>query len=172
MYLPKSKYKVLKSNGNLRLPNGKKHIGSYIETYQGKYFTGNVLNNKSIPLTKVDLYSDDEPNPSPGLRFSNDIIIPTEKDITRGKFKRFFVQDKRDKAIIEVNVKRYLKFQKVNYTNTVVVDWVLKGPVEDLKKSSYIQFGAKSINKETIQNASKKIKELPQLINNYGQFVV
>jgi hypothetical protein len=172
MYLPKSKYKVLKSQGDLRLPNGDKHTGNYIETYLGKYFTGSVLNSKSIPLTKVDLYSDDEPDPTPGLRFSNDIILPNDKDIARGKFKRFFVQDKRNKAIIEVKVRKYLQFQKVNYTNTVVIDWILKGPAEDITKSSYIQFGAKSVNKETVLKASKKIKELPQMINNYGQFVV
>ena len=172
MYLPKSKYKVLKSSGNLSLANGERYSGSYIETYDGKYFTGKVLNNKSKPLVKIDLYSDNEPNPSPGLRFLNDLILPTDKDIARGKFKRFFVQDKRNKAIIEVKVRKYLQFQKVNYTNTIVIDWILKGPVEDITKSSYIQFGAKSVNKETVLKASKKIKELPQMINNYGQFVV
>lgn len=172
MYLPRSKYRVLKSSGDLLLPNGEKYKGSYIETYTGDCFSGNILNSKSIPLTKVDLYSDDEPNLVNTLRFSNDYIRPTKKDIVRGKFKRYFVQHKRDKAIIEVNVKRYLKFQKTNYTNTIVVDWVIKGPVEDSVQSSYIQFGAKAINKETIEKASKKMKELPQMIKNYGEFVV
>ena len=82
------------------------------------------------------------------------------------------VQDKRNKAIIEVNVRRYLKFQKTNYTDTAVIDWVIKGPVENSVKSSYIQFGAKAINKETVEKASEKIKELPQMIKNYGEFVV
>ena len=80
--------------------------------------------------------------------------------------------DKRNKAIIEVNVRRYLKFQKTNYTDTAVIDWVIKGPVENSVKSSYIQFGAKAINKETVEKASGKIKELPQMIKNYGEFVV
>ena len=172
MYLPRSKYRVLNSSGDFILPNGEKYKGSYIETYNGDYFSGNNLNSDSVPLTKVDLYSDDEPNLITTLRFSNDYIRPTDKDIARGKFKRYYVQDKRNKAIIEVNVRRYLKFQKTNYTDTAVIDWVIKGPVENSVKSSYIQFGAKAINKETVEKASGKIKELPQMIKNYGEFVV
>jgi hypothetical protein len=172
MYLPKSKYKVLKSNGSLILPDGKPYSGKYIETFDGKYFSGSKLDSKSIRLKKVDLYSNEEPNPTSSLRFTNDIIRPTPKDYNRGVFKRYFVQDKRNKSIIEVKLSNYLKFQKVNYSNTVVVDWELNGPVEDIVKNSYIQFGAKAKNKEAIDKASKKIKELPQVIINYGQFVV
>lgn len=169
MYLPKSKYKVLNTgNKYFTLPNGEKYQGYYIETYDKQYFTGKKLTKNSKRLLNQE---DDHSETIINFSFENEIILPTEKDYERGRFKRFFIEDKRSNVIIEVKLETYNKLKPFNFTRTKVIDWELRGPAQDQKIGPYIYFGAAAKNKETILEAEKTIKGLSEMINNYSQFV-
>lgn len=170
MYLPKSKYNVKHTKGGeIFNPNGSEYIGFYIETFTGEVYTGKSFSKNTIKLT--DLRLGDLTNDSP-LVLKNDLIRPTEADYINEKFTRYFIQDRRTKAVVEVNKQNYKRFNPLSYTLSVEVSWVLKGPVGNVNKGPYIYFGAASQNKVEIEKAEKTIKGLSQIVKNYGEFVV
>ena len=170
MYLPKSKYNVKHTKGGeIFNPNGSEYIGFYIETFTGEVYTGKSFSKNTIKLT--DLRLGDLTNDSP-LVLKNDLIRPTEADYINEKFTRYFIQDRRTKAVVEVNKQNYKRFNPLSYTLSVKVSWVLKGPVGNVNKGPYIYFGAASQNKVEIEKAEKTIKGLSQIVKNYGEFVV
>ena len=170
MYLPKSKYKVKYTAGReLINPDGSNYTGAFIETYKGEVFSGSSLSSKSKRLTDLRVSNEFTNKP---LRFKNDIISPTELDYKKGTFSRYFIQDRRNKKIIEVNVENYQRFLSKKFTKGIEIEWILSGPVENINKGPYIYFGAASKNKEKVLEAENTIKSLSKVVNNYGQFVV
>lgn len=169
MYLPKSKYSEPKyTQGDLYTKeNGEPYIGWYFQTYDEKYYTGKLPTKKSKPIFNQS-HSDLEVTE---VKFSNDRVRPTEKDYQQEYFNRYFLEDRRNKNIIEVKKSKYLKFSKKSYINSTTVKWNLSKPVDNLKKGSYIYFGSAAKNKETILEAEKHIKKLSSVIKNYGEFV-
>jgi hypothetical protein len=169
MYLPKSKYNVKHTKGGeLFNPNGSEYIGSYIESFSGEIYTGKKFSSSTKKLQDFR-FADDTTDP---LVLKNNFIRPTKLDYLNEKFNRYYIQDRRTKNIVEVNKENYKRFNTLNYTISVVISWILKGPVEDINKGPYIYFGASSQNKESIVEAEKTIKGLSQIVNNYGEFVV
>ena len=170
MYLPKSKYNVkFTKGGEIFYTDGREYIGSYIETFTGEVYTGKAFNSNTKKL--IDLRLADVTDNDP-LVLKNDLIRPTEADYINEKFTRYFIQDRRTKAVVEVNNQNYKRFNPLSYTLSVEVSWVLKGPVGNVNKGPYIYFGAASQNKVEIEKAEKTIKGLSQIVNNYGEFVV
>ena len=169
MYLPKSKYLVKHTKGGELLnPDGSEYRGPFIETYKGKVYKGRIFSSKSVRLT--DIRSTD--NYDQAADFKNDYIKPTEKDYERGYFLRYFIQDKRNKRIIEVNKKNFEPLYRELYTAGAVVEWTLKGPAENINKGPYIYFGAEAKNKEAILEAEETIKQLSSFVLNNRKFVV
>jgi len=170
MYLPKSKYITKYSTGDEFIkPDGSAYTGYYVETYKGNFYEGKEFNSKSKKLTDIRALNEFNLGVSD---FVNDTIKPTEKDYKKGSFVRYFLQDKRNKQIIEVNKKNFLNLKKENYTIALKIEWILSQPLEDLNKGPYIYFGARTQNKESVEKAEKQIKGLSEFIFNYGQFVV
>lgn len=168
MYLPKSKYKPAKyTRGNeFALKDGSEYTGWCFETYRGEVYTGEKPSNDSQLLTSIEY--------SPGSsekKFKSDLITPTDLDYRNGYFTRYFVQDKRNNALIEVNYVNYKYYSKKRYTRYVEVKWLLTTPVENINKGLYIYFGSEAKNKEAIKEAEKTINGLSILIKSYSQFV-
>ena len=170
MYLPKSKYKGPKfSQGDVFVDeNGEAYVGFYFETYDKKYFTGKQPSKSSKPIT---ISGENTASGGSEIKFTNDIIKPTEKDYEQEYFNRYFLEDRRNKNIIEVKKSKYLNFKKKSYINSTSVKWDLTTPVENLKRGSYIYFGSAAKNKEAVLNAEKDINNLSSIIKNYGEFV-
>jgi len=169
MYIPKSKYKPPKytSGNRFTLPDGTFYTGWYIETFKGEFLTGKLSTSSSKVL--IDNVVDEEQLPK--YTFSNDLVIPTEKNYKDGYFYRYYVQDKRTRAVIEATEDKYKYFLKQNYTQEIKVKWILQGPAENINKGLYIYFGAASKNKEAIKEAELTIKGLSSLIKSYSEFV-
>ena len=169
MYIPKSKYKPAKyTNGDkFTQPDGTYYSGWYVETFRGEYLSGKVPSSSSKVL--IDTTVSEEFTPK--FKFTNDIIIHTEKNYSDGYFYRYFIQDKRNTKLIEVTVEKYNYFLKQNYTKEVQVKWILQGPAENINRGLYVYFGAAAKNKESIIEAEKTITGLSSIINSYSQFV-
>lgn len=170
MYIPKSKYTSPKyTNGNtFTKPDGTYYTGWYVETFRGEYLSGKVPSKDSIQLINEGEVEVSIPTT---FNFSTDIIIPTQQDYKAGFFYRYYVQDRRNRAIIEVTQVKYKYFLKQNYTQEVKVKWLLEGPAENINKGLYIYFGAASKNEEAIKEAESTIKGLSSIIKSYSEFV-
>lgn len=170
MYLPKSKYNKPKytRGDELTLESGKSYTGWYFSTYKGEYYTGKEPSDNS---DKLILQNDSDSHTSTIPGFQTQLNIPTEKDYSKGFFTRYFVQDKRTKKMIEVGKEKYDKLSSLSYVKTVLVDWNLTSPAQDVKKGPYIYFGSASKNKEAIIEAEKTIPQLSSMIKNYAEFV-
>ena len=170
MYIPKSKYKPAKyTNGDrFTKPDGTYYTGWFVETFRGDFLSGKVPSSNSIKLIEESVAEGTYPIQ---YNFSTDIIIPTEKNYNDGFFYRYYVQDRRNRAIIEVKQDKYRYFLKQNYTQEVSVKWLLKGPAENVNKGLYIYFGAASKNEEAVKEAELTIKGLSSLIKSYSEFV-
>lgn len=169
MFLPKTKYSEPKytRGGKFFLKDGTSYTGWYFTTFKNESFTGKTPSDTSKLLEEHkdgDLLVDD-------LSFYNDLIIPTEKDYTEGKFLRYFIQDKRNKVIIELKKEKYGKLIKEPFTVGTIVEWDLTTPSENITKNGYIYFGSASKNKETILLAEKTIVGLSSAIKSYSEFV-
>lgn len=169
MYIPKSKYKPAKyTNGDrFTTPDGKFYTGWYVETFRGDFLSGKIP-NASSKLLEDNTVGEEL---TPTYKFTNDIIIPTEKEYKDGFFYRYYIQDKRSRAIIEAGKDKYKYFLKQRYTQEVKVKWVLEGPAENVNKGLYIYFGAASKNEQAIKEAESTIKGLSSVIKSYSEFV-
>ena len=170
MYLPKSKYIVKATKGGEFLrKDGTYYTGVYIETYKGNFYEGKEFKSglPSLKDTRNTGEFDNQP-----VRFSNNLIEPTEKDYENGVFLRYFVQDKRNSNIIEVNRKNFLKFKREVYVKTLSLEWTIALPLENINKGPYIYFGARAKNKEAVEASEKDMKGISQFILNFDQFVV
>jgi hypothetical protein len=170
MYLPESKYSEPKytRGDEYTLSNGSEYVGWYFIAYTGEVFTGKQPLSTSERLFLIEPVTDSFRE---SLKFVSENILPTEQDYTQGKFVRYFLQDKRNKGIIEVSKDRFLDSYNLNYILSAKVEWILKGPAEDTKFGPYIHFGAASQNKENILKAEKTIVGLSSYIKSYSKFV-
>ena len=170
MYLPKSKYTKPKyTSGNEFIqPDGTYYTGWYVKTFKDEYISGKVPSKHSVLLINE---GEVEINIPDSYKFTNDVIIPTEKDYKDGFFYRYYIQDRRSRAIIEAGKDKYKYFLKQRYTQEVKVKWVLEGPAENVNKGLYIYFGAASKNEQAIKEAESTIKGLSSVIKSYSEFV-
>lgn len=169
MYLPKTKYSKPKyTRGDLfTLENGNPYTGWYFETYNGEKYTGKIPSKKSTKLIG-EQDSDDYTNT---LLFTNEVIKPTQAEHEQGYFYRYFIQDIRNKSIVEVKLEKYNKFSTKNYINSEKVKWDLTTPVENLKRGSYIYFGSEAKNKETILELENNIPGIVNIVKSYSEFI-
>lgn len=142
MYLPKSKYKKKRTTGGQfqEINTGNIYVGPYIETVNGKFFTGSSPSSKSIQLVPiveegveavggnavpppvVEVY-DVARNNNVEFKLKNTAPVklhypkPSSSDYTKGIIKRYFAIDKTTGQILEVSPKVYasMKAQKPEY---------------------------------------------------------
>ena len=142
MYLPKSKYKKKNTTGGQfqEIDTGNIYVGSYIETMNGKFFTGSKPSSKSVQLIPiveegveavggsvvpppvVEVY-DVARNNNVEFNLKNTAPVrphypkPSSSDYTKGIIKRYFAVDKTTGQILEVSPKVYasMKAQKPEY---------------------------------------------------------
>ena len=170
MYLPKSKYKKPEYTQGSRFtrPDGSFYTGWYVETYQGKYLSGKTPSDSSLVLEDSQLSNESEYTEK---KFVSDIIIPTESNYTDGYLIRNFVQDKRNKNIIEVNEVNYSYYLKFRHLVCTQIKWDITFPSENVTKGLYIYYGSASKNEQTVLEAEKIISNLSTYIKSYSQFV-
>lgn len=172
MYLPKFKYKKPKYTQGFEflLPSDKIYVGWYFETYKQEYYTGKEPGDKNILLTRVSI-PDEAIYPNTPKIFTPQIIIPTKLDYSQGFYIRYFLQDKRNKKVIEVTKEKYFEYKDFVYIDSLKLNWKLKGPANSLIWKGYHYEGAASINQKAVEEASKKFPYIKDLIKSYDEFV-
>lgn len=170
MYLPKFKYKPPKFSPGVHfsLPNGKPYVGWYFETYKQEFYSGKEPGPDNKKLTPLQVPSHLE---IPANIFTPTIIRPTPADIQKGFFTRYFVQDRRNKKIVEVKKDKYDQYKTIDYLDRLEIKWVTKKPAEDTLMFDYKVEGAATKNKQTIQDIESKFPGIKNLIKSYAEFV-
>ncbi len=164
MFLPKNKYKIKFSKGQFTGPDGKRYIGPYIETYDGKYFKGNNLLKAVEPLTDTGFSLT---KPTVNFYYPK----PTEEDYTKGSFTRYVVREDFNSKVKEVDKKTYIALGNVpGYTRTEV-QWKLIGAEEGTKLNGKDVKPAKEYNEEEILRQEQNLKGVSSILTDPLQFV-
>lgn len=167
MALPKSKYSEPKHTpGKEFTLNGQEYRGWYITTYKGTTYSGKYYDENSkilIPITP--------PVSEPTYSFIPETVHPSDNDKKAGTWKRYFIQKKANRKIIEVSKPRYLDFSKKSEFNRVELEWKLKGPAENQTINGYVYFGAAHINEVNTKGFENVMPGISSFIKNYSEFV-
>lgn len=168
MYIPKSKYSTPKHTpGDEFTLDGRNYIGWYIQLSTGEYYTGRSFNASSKKL----ISSTETTELKPYLSFIPVNVSPTPRDKTNLKWTRYFLQDQRNKRIIEVDKAKFDSFKIKNYITRGTLEWELKGPAENLNVDGYLYYGAAHQNKLKAEKLEKTIPGITSFIKDYSQFV-
>jgi len=169
MYLPKSKYKEPKytRGEEFLLPDGKPYIGWCFEIYTQDVLTGKNPSDSNQVLTRIDK----DANSKPTLKFIPERVDESTLDRTKKTFKRYYIQDTRNKRTIEVLSESYYKYTTKTYIKGVELEWVIKGPAETVLKGKYLYEGAESKNKKTVEGFNNLLPGLKDYITDYKEFV-
>jgi hypothetical protein len=169
MYLPKSKYSAPKHTRGeeFLLPSGREYIGFYFITYEDRYFTGKQPGKGNLELTPI--VAEDPVSATP--TFTPDRSTPTATDRMYGKFTRFYLKDKRTNRIIEVEKSKYYELLEKTYIGGTKVQWILKGPAQDIVVDRYTYQGAEKKNIEEVDIQDRILPGLKDYIKDYKEFV-
>ena len=153
--------------------------GTYIETFDGRYYAGNSLSLAGAELEKVGILGAKEDNLISGVTATATPLLlallqklfkkkPTPQELQKGVAKRYFIQDKKNNKIVETDKETYVLAQK-ELTNRrfVEADWVIKGPAEDQVLNGYPFEGAISKNKKTIEKLEMQIPGISTYVTDY-----
>jgi len=181
-YYPKAKYSKPKSAQREEFivkRTQEYYKGTYVKTSDNKYFSGKSPMDTEEELQKVT--SDvEEAGVDIGLLFGilagslGGFFIKklTQNEKQKGVAKRYFVQDKNNKKIVETDKATYLQTQKqVTNRSFAEADWIIKGPAEDMMFGNYPYEGAESKNKKTIQALEKTMPGISTFITDYKYLV-
>lgn len=177
-YAPKGSYRKAKStNGDefIEVLTKTPYKGFYIEDSRGNFYGGKtpqeggpelirIRDNKNL-LKKTGLSL-------LGLLGGFFLAKPTKSQRDSGVLQRYFLQDKNNNKITEVDRETYLQAQKqLANTNFAQADWIIKGPAEDKMFGNYPYEGAESKNKKTIQALEPQMKGISTFITDYKYLV-
>ena len=171
MFLPKIKTAI--RTGNIELPDGTTKAGTFIETFLGKFLFNNnktTVDENAVEVKNIDI-NELKSQLNPESTFKTTLPQPNEKDLKKGSFKRYFVQDKRNKNINEVSKDKFSKFDNDIFTEKISIDWILTPPAKDVYFNGKKFEGSESKNKNTILIASQKLLGLNEYITDYAEFI-
>lgn len=185
-YLPQTRISQPKSTPGdefviMGTDNGYK--GTYIETFDGKYYAGNSLSLNGAQLQKVGILGAKEDNLVQGVTTTPSALLlsirqrmftkkPTPQELTKGVAKRYFIQDKRNNKITEVDRETLLLAQEeLPNRRFAQTDWIIKGPAEDVIINGYPFEGAASKNRKAIQALETQIPGISTFITDYAFLV-
>lgn len=168
MNIPKSQYKKAKYTQGDDLFDAKSkkpYVGWYFERYDGLLMSGKKPTRGSKRLVS---YSEGKEKQ---INFSSETITVPEGAREKGFFDRYYLQDKRNKQIIEVKIEKFNKLVAKSFIVGVTIKWKIKGPAKNQITEGYKFIGAEEVNKQAVRTYSAQMKELYDYIENYSEFV-
>ena len=171
-YIPKGSYRKARStNGSefVELVSGMPYKGFYIEDLKGNFYGGSTPQENGPELQKRIPATPLNNQPPIGGFFINKV---TEFERENGVLTRYFMQDRNNNKITEVDKQTHIQAKKklVN-TNFAQADWIIKGPAEDKTFNGFPYEGAESKNKKTINALESKMPGISTFITNYRYLV-
>ena len=158
-------------DGRLVYPDTKQlYTGEYVRDYRGNYYQGTEA---SFNTDLLEFIPNNPDRPTEVL--DNAHRTPQESDYEKGTFRRYFVKDRRNNQIIEVDKTRYdleRKERKI-YRITHQLDWIISGRIQDYTFENGYTYPGVAARNQLIVDAAEKV--LPgigqQVLFNTSQFV-
>lgn len=167
--LPRSKYSdSIHTPGKEFTLDGKNYVGWYFVTYQEEYYTGKIPSKDSKKIFKV---LPQTPTLPADRLFISQINEPTLDDRVRGVWERYLLQNQKSKVIIEVTKERYQAFKNTPNIKKTTLEWVIKGPANDVVKGPYTYKGAENKNRETVLKLESTFPGITNYFKDYSEFV-
>jgi hypothetical protein len=177
-YVPESRYSEPKSTAGgdfAIIDTGEDYKGSYIETFDGKYYSGTKPEQNGVELIKLspNYLEDLMPAALTAAGLLVGFFKPKLKkgDKEKGITKRYFIQDKRTNKIIETDLETYQESTSIPSKRFEIVDWIIKGPAEDKVINGYPFEGAASKNRKTILALEKNMPGISIFVTDYSFLV-
>jgi len=177
-YIPESRYSEPKSTagGDFAIKDtGEDYKGSYIETFDGKYYSGTKPEQNGAELVKLSPEYLEDLMPAAlaaaGLLVGFFKLKLKKGDREKGVTKRYFIQDKRTNKIIETDLETYQESRSLPSKKFATADWIIKGPAEDKLINGYPFEGAASKNKKTIQALESQMPGISTFVTDYSLLV-
>jgi hypothetical protein len=177
-YIPESRYSEPKSTagGDFAIKDtGEDYKGSYIETFDGKYYSGTKPEQNGAELVKLspEYLEDLMPAAITVAGLLVGFFKPKLKkgDREKGVIKRYFIQDKRTNKIIETDLETYQESRSLPSKRFATADWIIKGPAEDKLINGYPFEGAASKNRKTIQGLESQMPGISTFVTDYSLLV-
>jgi len=165
--LPKSKYSdPIHTPGKEFQLNGKEYVGWYIVTYLDRYYAGKTLTRDSKEIFRIK----ETPVQSRSI-FTAQQVSPSTSERISGIWRRYIIQKINSQAIIEATKDRYDSFEGLPGHKRQIIDWVIKGPAQDITKGPYVYKGAENKNRETISKLETTIPGITNFFKDYSEFV-
>lgn len=180
--------------------SGLVYSGEVVETADKKYFayengalnydkplirkirdaaTPHALGPKNS-LPRTDMYFKYTTQKGSNLSYTEEIpkanYVLTSRNYEHGSFKRYFVKNKNTQEVFEIGPKAYIALQsKTTYYHwpsyqIVEFDWKIAGDVADKEISGYLVEGVETINKKAVEEASKTIPEIKNILTDYLEY--
>lgn len=156
--------------------------GYYFSTYKNVYLSGKKPEDGGKELIK--LKGVEESKLGAGLITASASLLlglakgvfkrePTKSELTNGKLTRYFIQEKSNKKIQEVDSTTYLQSKRENLPNKSYLDmeWVIAGPAENVNKNRYLYEGAAARNERTIKSSEATMQGISKYVTDYTYLV-
>jgi len=166
---------------------GLEYIGIYHTYTTGEIFSSATWNaDLSKKLIKLD---NNETEPlafiyqqlKPNIKTEYDSFIQynvqiQQSDINNGFIFRYFIKKNNESNIIEINQKQYEKFEQKkidpNLYNACKLKWIISGNLKTEIKNNVSILSVSEQNKQSIEQASKKIALLKTKLINLTEFYI
>ena len=169
MALPRTKYSdPLHTPGNEFTLDGKNYVGWYVITYQDKYIAGKTVERDSKQIVPI---KENTGSINTVKVFVEQPVEPSIDDKVKGKWKRYFIQNKKSRHIIEVTKERYNAYKNTSGFTIASLDWDLTSPAENITRDPYIYYGSAHKNQIATKALESTIPGISNYIKDYSQFV-
>lgn len=106
---------------------------------------------------------------------SSSKTLPTESDINKGFFKRYFIE-KFDGQIFEISKETYDLYKKKkidpNLYKAVELSWTIKGPLQNETTGTVTTPSVENANRKAVMVAARTCPKLATFITNYLEFAI
>ena len=92
---------------------------------------------------------------------------PYLPDYEQGFYDRYILYDTRDREIIEVTERDFLKYRDLRYKRSTVVSWYILGEADDQQIGQYIYPGVRNNNIDVLAQAEEVTPGVTEFFKNY-----
>ena len=180
--------------------SGVQYSGSYVQTSNGDFYAyvdGDIDPTQKLTrqtpegeashigdyvdeIPRTDFYFDYTDLKGTALSFTRDVpkadYTLTDINYQQGKFSRFFVKNKVTGDVYEIGPNHYKALTSRNKDfhwpsyDVVQIDWKISGTVADTDVSGYIVEGIQSQNQRAVEEASRIIPEIKNILTDYLEY--
>ena len=161
--------------------DGVEYVGLYHRYITNEIYTGETWNSKIsqklIPYKNINsaavIYNSLKQLNSNFKEPYAVVVDPTDIDLKRGSFNRYFIKKNNDNRIIEIDKTQFdmypIEIDPVMY-DAIYIDWAISGELDDTYINSVFNRGVITKNRLTTIAAEQRLPGMINVLTNYSEF--